>query len=62
MNLGSKVHKNEIPSVAYVPQEAWIFGGTIRKVFEFGSFLLVVSNNISDSLISLVGGFSTATR
>ena len=38
MNLASKVHKNEIPAVAYVPQEAWIFGGTIRKVFEFGSF------------------------
>ena len=56
MNLASKVHKNEIPSVAYVPQEAWIFGGTIRKVFEFGGFWLVVPNNISDSLISLKTG------
>ena len=31
MNLASKVHKNEVTSVAYVPQEAWIFGGTIRE-------------------------------
>lgn len=35
MNLTSEVHKNYVPSIAYVPQEAWIFGGTIRNVFDF---------------------------
>ena len=31
MNLTPQTYKNNVPSIAYVPQEAWIFGGTIRE-------------------------------
>ena len=31
LNLAAETQKHNVPSIAYVPQEAWIFGGTIRK-------------------------------
>ena len=31
LNLAPQTFKNNVPSIAYVPQEAWIFGGTIRE-------------------------------
>ena len=31
LNLAAETHKSNVSSIAYVPQEAWIFGGTIRE-------------------------------